>query len=245
MIKLTAAILLWGIVASGASPTWAEGEAVQFVAPRISGNLETNKTGLLVELHRYLMRAAGIEDQLKVLSEARALLLMESGAVDGYYPSWVPNNFKVDVLYSAPLMRVEFYIFTAPNAPVISTLAGLAGKRVGLLEGYRLQLPLAEVPGLYVSHAVNGMALYTMLESGRLDAVIMSKNEVMFLCDRRELPLLSYDAKAILAHKYLGYSFLNNSKGVRLQRQVNAAIYRLQQSGDLAQAFPSLTPFLQ
>ncbi|UTA48075.1 transporter substrate-binding domain-containing protein [Simiduia sp. 21SJ11W-1] len=243
MIKLTTALLL--IVVAGACLGQQASLQASFVAPRIPVNLEADQSGLLADMHQLLMAHADIESTMKVLSHARAQRMMEAKAVDAFFPSWLPNHFDVDMLYSSPLMRVEFFIFTASGQPALAQLADLQGKRLGILEAYRLSLPLDDVPGLFVHRAINAQALYNMLASGRVDAIIMSKNEVELVCSLRNLPMLSFDPKAMLDHKYLGYSFLNNAKGVVLQRRVNAAILKLQKSGELVRRFPNFEPYLR
>lgn len=244
MIKRVIATALMLLLAA-ISRVQADTLQATFVAPRIPVNLESDQSGLLVEIHRMLMAQANIDDDFSVVSLARAQLMLESREVDAFYPAWVPNNFDVDTLYSAPLMRVEFYIFTAHGSPAIARLQDLQNSRLGILEAYRLALPFESVPGLFVNRAVNGLSLYNMLANGRVDAIIMSKNEVELLCELRQLPMLSFDAKAMVDHKYLGYSFLNNAKGVQLQKRVNAAILALQKSGALVHRFPTLEAYLR
>lgn len=243
MMKLAAlGIALVLVLAQSAT---AEHLSAKVAAPRLPVHLETNKSGLLAELHELLMAEADVQSTLQVSSYARAVLKLESAQVDAYFPSWLPNHFKVDVLYSAPLMRVEFYIFTAQGKPRVSRLDELAHMRLGTVEGTLLELPLDSVPGLFVVPGVNATSLYNMLNQGRLDALLISKNEMDILCEQLGVPMLNYDPSAMQAHKYLGYSFLNNAKGIKLQRQINAAILRLQQSGELARRFPTIAGYLQ
>ncbi|AFU99787.1 substrate-binding periplasmic protein [Simiduia agarivorans] len=216
-------------------------DAAQFSAPRVPVHLEADHSGFLVELHQWLMQRAGIDAGLTVVPIQRATHLLETGAVDGLYPSWVPAKYHANVLFSSPLMQIDHYLFSAPGKPVYSSLAQMSGKRLGVVQGYEIGLDYT-VPDLWVAYAANSEALVTMLLSGRIDAMLLSLNEVKLLQLQQAAPAFGYDSKATLARRYLGYCILNNEKGLQLQRKINHAIYAGQRSGELYQRFPQLTP---
>lgn len=216
-------------------------ETAKFSAPRVPIHLEANHTGFLVELHQWVMQRAGIEAPLTVVPLQRATHLLETGAVDGLYPSWVPAQYNTNVLFSSPLLQIDHYLFSAPGKPVFSSLAQMSGKRVGVVQGYEIGLDYT-VPELWVAYAINSQALVTMLLSGRIDAMVLSINEVKLLQATQSAPAFGFDANSNIARRYLGYCILNNEKGVVLQRKINEAIYQGQRSGDLYRRFPELTP---
>lgn len=216
-------------------------DSVSFSAPRVPIHLEADHSGFLVDLHYWLMQRAGIDAGLTVVPIQRATHLLETGAVDGLFPSWVPAKYHTNVLFSAPLMQIDHYLFSAPGKPVFSNLEQMGGKRLGVVQGYEIGLDYT-VPDLWVAYAANSQALVTMLLSGRIDAMLLSLNEVKLLQLQQAAPAFGYDSNRILARRYLGYCILNNDKGVQIQRKINKAIYTGQRSGDLYRRFPQLTP---
>lgn len=229
-----AAAGFWLLV-SGAS--LAEPLEANFVAVRVPVHLESDHSGQLAEVHRWLMQQADISAELVIMPRVRATKMLESRQVDGLYPAWVPSNYKLPVLFSSPLLQTDFFIFTAPQQNVISKVRGLAGKRLGLVKSYNLKLDFSDVKDLVITYASNSKKLISMLSKGRVDAVILGEQEAETARKSLALPPLRYNAKAMLLRKYLGYCFINNEKGVQLQKRINAVIYRAQKSGDLAKHF--------
>ena len=147
----------------------------------------------------------------------------------------------VKVLFSSPLMQVDHYLFSAPGKPVFSDAASMAGMRLGMVQGYEVGLDFS-VKDLWVAYASNSQALVAMLLGGRIDAMLLSLDEVRLMQRDPSAPQFGYDPDLMVARRYLGYCLLDNAHGQLLQKKINQAIFQAQTSGELLRRFPQLSP---
>jgi polar amino acid transport system substrate-binding protein len=111
------------------APTNVAMPLAQFKDGRISG-------GILMDLGTAIAKRLGRTAQFVSVPSKRVSLVLAKGEADGVcyvMPHWIDGDFR----WSRPLIPNTVLLVAHAKAPVVRSIAELAGKKVGTVAGYR------------------------------------------------------------------------------------------------------------
>lgn len=169
-IYITIALLLF-------NPVIAKSDTITIVAPLLGERLFTkDKKGFWADMSRQILTDLTEPHSLIALPFKRALAAFKSDDFDciWLFDKTLLGNLGVDVtglIESESVFESTQHIFLSPRIPMISSLADLGGKRVGIGSGsnYEPQLRNASAKLVLLSDQSSKIR---MLDNDRLDAFI-------------------------------------------------------------------------
>lgn len=166
--------ILWVLCASvGAS----ERERIRIAVPDFSHLTTEAGDGIYQRILARAVENLDVEMHATFYPIRRALLVFEQGEADCIYSSTeaLERKFgKEELIFSFPLGKFSFFLFTLKNAPPIANVNDLQVKQVGVVSGQEhfLHPFLEDHHDLDVVWSRSDALNVSMLEHGRFEAVI-------------------------------------------------------------------------
>lgn len=206
--------------------------------------VESAASGLFIDLVEPVAAEAHQPIRISVMPPPRAVQSFASGSQAMLFPA-------LDVLFPVgmPIVRSkeaidckEDYVFTRRGTPLLSSLADLKGKRVGITRGYPYAREVSESTQYTVETANTDYANLRKLIAGRLDAFILDEKTGIRALEANGLTQqVQYDAKRPVFRQEVYYAFQNNAEGKALAERFSAALERLKRDGRYQKITRSIT----
>lgn len=160
----------------------------------------------------------------------RALLVFERGEADCIYSSTeaLEQNFRrEELIFSYPLGKFSFFLFTPKNNPPIANVSALQNKPVGVVSGQEHFLhPFLENHHLDVVWSRNDALNVSMLEYGRFEAIIGAIPDIRPYLDR-----LSYSPDHPLLESFDRLTCHNTERNQAFLTKLSRELRKLKRDG--------------
>lgn len=224
--------LCWGAVK--AEPL----QKVTILGTDVDTLLEAPGKGPFVDFIQDLGKRINIEFTIRIVPGKRAISLYENED----YLAWFPIHlFYVDDLNavnkpsvgSLPILTLKWGVFGAPGSAPFSSFEALAGKRVGLSQGYMYHPKVEADQAMVKILNPNEKRNILMLLRGRLDATIMYPHDLERMRQELGVPPLVFSPAADVGSTDLGIMFPDTVTGRALRDRVNVGMKQMWQEGVL------------
>ncbi|WP_179105635.1 substrate-binding periplasmic protein [Vreelandella utahensis] len=169
-------------------------------APNLANLIERDGSGVYQRLMARALEPLDVKVESAFYPYRRALQMFEQSRVDCLLSLTDVVRRRVGsdaIVYSYPLGRFSFHIFTLAENPPVESLEALEGRVVGSIKGHELYLgPITEGDMQMESVRSEAQAV-RMLKMGRLDALIAALPDI-----RPHLDRLSYAPDRPLLESY-------------------------------------------
>ncbi|MFZ5485318.1 MAG: substrate-binding periplasmic protein [Pseudomonadota bacterium] len=227
MLRVPFAGLLWLVCG------WAQA-ALSVVTYPIPVHVESERSGLFVELTQAVAATAGIPVKLTVMPPPRAVQAFLAGQQHVLFPALEvlfpdPGRF---VRSSEPIDCKEDFVFTRAGAPKRVSLADLKGLRVGVTRGYPYAREVLANTSYTLEHAVSDEANIRKLMAGHIDAFILDeKTGVKAFAKLGLAERMQYQAGAPVSRQAVFYAFQPTPAGRRQAEAFSRALLDMKKDG--------------
>jgi ABC-type amino acid transport substrate-binding protein len=176
------------------------GQSVTVAAPNLANLIEPDGSGIYQRLMARALEPLDVKVEPVFYPYRRALRMFEESRVDCLLSltDVVRRRIGSDaIVYSYPLGRFSFHIFTLAEDPPIESLEALEGRVVGSIKGHELYLGPTIKGDMALESVPSEAQAVQMLKMGRLDALIAALPDI-----RPHLDGLSYDPDRPLLESY-------------------------------------------
>ena len=139
--------------------------------------------GLSVDLVRAAYAAVGVDVEFKVMSYARCMELLNTGEEVGCFNT--PDDADIRAQQKLPQHALDTdlaYVYTRAESPQASlTLEQLAGKAVGIVNGYRYGDAFMHDPMILREFSASDLQNLKKLAAGRLDYIVLYERVARYL----------------------------------------------------------------
>jgi len=222
-----------------AAPVPATGP-VSVVTFPIPGHVESAQKGHFVELTLAMGEAAGLALDLKVQPPSRSIGEFLEGRRMVLFPG-------LDVFFDAahPRVRTRYsfnckkdYIYTIKGRPAYATLAALAGRHVGLTQGYPYGPEVTRRKDIHYETALSDEANVQKLLKGRIDAFIVETSAGTRAFQSQDvLDQMQFDDDKPVSQQDVYWAFQNTDEGRALANKFDLALEALLARSDFYQRF--------
>lgn len=173
-MKLVGRLLTLGAVLVGGSALAAP---VQISVIELPGIIEPPGKGVYYDVLQDVAKGAGLEFEIGIKPMARVFDDLNNGRAQCILPG-LSDGIKVPHVSGKPFNGVNYYIYTPEGAPLISSLEGLAGKRVGKIHGFTYSPEIDNATHFTAEAGKDEETNIKKMRAGRLDAIIGAKQDV-------------------------------------------------------------------
>lgn len=180
--------------------------------------------GILMDLGTAIARRLGRTARFVSVPSKRVSMVLSKGEADGVcyvMPHWIDGDFD----WSRPVIPNRMLLVAHVKAPLVQTVAALAGLPIGTVAGYRYPELEAVLGKRFVrDDAPSGELSISKLRAGRTQYAIMG--ESMFDYQRRTDATFQVRAELVIASVWTQCAFSRNSKipFVQVDKAINALI---------------------
>lgn len=212
-------------------PISAMSETIKVVSFPLTRLVESHEKGVFVERLRRLSKAAELDIELSIVPVARASRFFRMGEYDIFFPA-IPSRFPdtQKVLFlPEPVFSRKDYIFTRKGSKPLSTFRSLENRTVAITLNFSYAKELFEVPGIEFVKGNSDKAAAKLLLTGRADAYVVEINSALSAFrSLNALEKVQYTPEKPCHEQKGSYLFHNTKRGQRLQKQLSAAMAKLQ-----------------
>jgi polar amino acid transport system substrate-binding protein len=233
----------WLAFLTGGLPVVAQAQ-VEVTTYPIPVHVESNTSGLFVELTLAVARQAGTDIRISVLPPPRAVANFVSGQNAVLFPA-------LDVLFpvGAKIVRTreaidckEDFIFTRRGTPLLTALKDLKGRRVGITRGYPYAREVSQNGLFKVEEALSDEANIRKLMAGHIDAFVLDEKTGVKAFQQMGLTgQMQYASGLPVSRQEVYYAFQNNAEGRKLAEGFSAALEKLKRDGQYQQITQGIT----
>lgn len=191
--------------------------------------MEPDGSGLYQRLMARALEPLDVEVREVFYPYRRALQAFEMGQVDCVFSltDILLERFSEDeVVYSFPLGKFSFHIFTSAEEEPIRSIAGLEGKSVGIIMGHEAYLDSVLGEGFQTGTARNDAQAVRMMGAGRFDAIIAAIPDITPFLDQ-----LNYSPDHPVLESYDRLNCHNTDSNREFIGAVSAELLRLKGAG--------------
>ncbi|EON91965.1 hypothetical protein MARLIPOL_10086 [Marinobacter lipolyticus SM19] len=218
---------MWVFCASAGA---SEGDRIRIAVPGLSHLTTEAGDGVYQKIIARALENQDVEVNESFYPIRRALLVFEQGEVDCIYSSTeaLAQTFGQDeLIFSFPLGKFSFFLFTLKNSPPMVSVSALENKRVGVVSGQEHFLhPFLENHHLDVVWSRNDALNVSMLEYGRFEAVIGAIPDIRPYLDR-----LSYSPDHPLLESFDRLTCHNTERNRSFLTQLSRELKKLKRDG--------------
>lgn len=204
-------------------------EPVTVAVPPLDSLLEEDGQGVYQRLMDRALEALGTEVRQYYYPYRRSLQAFEAGQVDclfSFTDVLLQQHDRDDIVYSYPLGKFRFHIFTRADEAPLRSLEELEGLVVGSVMGHDVYLDLVEGLELPLEVARSDFHGVRMLRAGRLDALIAAVPDISPYLDQ-----LSHDPDSPLLESHDRLNCHNTERNRDFLKALSAELARLREQG--------------
>ena len=231
------------VMVMGLGPaTYAAGNRFTVAAPQLANLIDPDGSGAYQRLVERAIEPLEMSVEPIFYPYRRALKVFETAQVDCLLsltdvvrPRFAEDRF----IYSYPLGKFSFHIFTRAEAPPIESLEALEGMVVGSIKGHELYLESVLHEKMTLEAVRSEAQAVQMLRMGRLDALIAATPDILPHLDR-----LSYAPEHPLFQSFDRINCHNTEQNRAFIRALSEQLRRLKESGVYQEVMgPLYVPF--
>jgi len=157
------------------------GETVKIIAEDawypFSGRQEGGVAGISVDLVRESFKAEGIDVAFDAMNYDRGMSLVAEGMAVGCFDGTrTSENENVYLWTDEPLFTNNDYFYSRADDPgTIASVADLAGKKIGLTQGYEYGDAIDLHENLNKEYSLSDAVILKKLLAGRVDVIILTE----------------------------------------------------------------------
>lgn len=194
--------------------------------------IDENK-GVFVELAKEIAKKAGLKVSIKVEPPLRTVDNFQKGSVQCIFPALdvnFPPGTKIE--RSESIYIKHDFAFLKKGDPLINTIKGLEGKKVGITKGYPYVAELTENKKILIDMADSDEINAKKLTGGRIDAFVVEEKTGLQAFKNVELiDKIDYDKNAPLSKQDVYFAFPPNDTGKTLAKKVTDAMKAMKADG--------------
>ena len=210
------------------------GETIKVGTFPIPLMVESSTKGVFVELTQAIAKEAGLSIEIIVAPPKRTIKDFGNGKLQGLFPA-LDVTMPVAFERSNSIYVKRDFAFTQSSKPKVTSIAGLAGKKVALTAGYPYAKEVSSASGALFSTATDDPKNIKKLLSGRVDVfVVEEKSGLKAIQGEGAASKIHYDSASPLSKQDVYYAFQKSGKGKEWADKFSAALEKLKQNGQFA-----------
>lgn len=189
--------------------------------------------GVFVELTKEIAKRAGLTVSIKVEPPLRTVDNFQKGSVQSIFPALdvnFPAGAKIE--RSDSIYVKQDFAFIKKGTPMLNTIKGLEGKKIGITKGYPYVAELTGNKNVIMDAADSDELNAKKLAAGRIDAfVVEEKTGLQAFKNVNLLDQIDYDKQIPLSKQDVYYAFPSNEIGKTLAKKVSDAMNAMKADG--------------
>lgn len=227
------ALLYWLLLCSAMT----RAEHLLTVAPNVERQQRTVFEAGYSAMHHLIAGQAGLDTRLQFMPIAQAQRMLADGHARIQLGGVCGVKRSTPVLYSLPYAQFERHLIAIDDTPVITRLADLRGKRLGLVKGYFYQLPEAselQQQGIDLSYSAGVRESLEALLVGDVDVILANAYVINNIAkSMHQAARLNYQVDQPFSERQICYVVANQPGAQDLVDKLNHAVVELYQRGTL------------
>jgi len=209
---------------------FAVADSCKFVTFPIPLMVESSEKGIFIELTKEIGKRSGLDISIEVLPTKRAVHEFGSAKFDGFFPG-------LDIMFNKKISPSnEIYIkydfaFTKKGSGLITTVEGLAGKKIGITSGYPYAKEIITNKSLDFETANNDLNNTKKLSAGRIDVFIVEEKSGLKALESSGVTNIVYPKGKPLSKQKVYYAFQPDSKGKQFASKISEALLSMKKDG--------------
>lgn len=227
MKKLAAGFLCCFTAIAAAEPPTSE--PIKIAVPHITSLLEKDQSGVYQRIFNLALNKTDLNVKQLFMPYKRALTTFENGSVDCVFSftKVLQEKFgEENILYSFPLGAFGYYMFTPAGSPPITDVSQLLSLKVGATTGHDSYFRSALNEGTKLSFVSSDEQNVTMLEMGRIDAMIAAVPDIYPF-----LPKLSFSSSHPLVFSFDRITCSKSNRNQAFLEKVSPALRAMKVNG--------------
>lgn len=209
----------------------SEGDVYKIGTFPIPLMVESQDSGVFIELAKELARRADIRIEIKIDSTKRTLAAFEEGEIAGFFPALSANLPKNAEFSSVIYTKKDFGFVVKPNKPPKS-IADLNGKTVGLTAGYPYVVEIIRNPLVRIDYANADVLNVRKLIRGRCDVfVVEEKSGLRAFRQENAMNQVTYEPNYPLSQQEVFFAFQPSAEGKMLAKKISEALDAMKKDG--------------
>lgn len=192
--------------------------------------VESEDTGVFVELTQQLAQVANLEIKIVVMPTKRVIQAFEAETIDGFFPA-------LDVMLEHPASKTQniyikkdFAFVKAGHSPP-TRINQLSHKKVGLTLGYPYIDGITQHDEARIEFAMDDVSNMSKLANGRIDVFIVEEKSGLRALHRSGARKIVYDPTAPLSQQDVYYALQDSARHRAIARRLSLALGELKRSG--------------
>ncbi|GAK54543.1 amino acid ABC transporter, periplasmic [Candidatus Moduliflexus flocculans] len=194
--------------------------------------IEDEEHGVFIEVFQEVVKRVGERVELIISSGNRSKKMFCDGDVDIYFPA-LENSLTCSFVSSAPFYRKEEIVFVPEGSPIISDIAQLEGKLVGVTKGYSYGAGLVSNSKIDLDYADSDVLNMRKLSKGRIQAFVVETQSGLKALQESGVTNVAYDVKKPLSARATYFAFHETDEGRALAEKFSNAIEAMISDGTL------------
>ena len=216
------------LLAGGA---WAK--TVKIGTYQIPLMVESKDKGVFIELLKEVAKRSGDSIEIVVMPPKRTVGAFHGGKLDGFFPC-LDVLLQKEAAKSAPIYVKQDFAFTRSDSPLITSMAGLEGKKVGITVGYPYAKALMTNPKIKLEAAASDVLNMKKLSRGRIDAFVVEEKTGLKALKESGAQNIHYPQGKPLSKQEVYFAFQPTPEGKALARRFSKALADMKKDGSFA-----------
>lgn len=223
-------LLSAGILLAATGQVLADGKAIVLGSFPIPVMVIDANTGVFVELAKEMGRRAGYAVTIEVAPPQRTVGQFGSGATDGVIPALAVTTPMPHARSESIYVKKDF-VFTKAAKPVLTSIADLEGKSVGITLGYPYVAELTTNTKIKLATANTDEANFAKLDSDRIAAFVVEEKTGLGALKASKLSGITYDPAKPLSSQDVYIAFQNKPDGKAMAEKFSKALAEMKADG--------------
>lgn len=207
-------------------------ETVKFVTFPIPLMVENKDKGVFVDLAKEVARRAGFDAEVAVVPPPRAIGDFLEGKADALFPALDVNFPDTSKFFrSENIYEKKDFAFTKKGGAQLTSIADLAGKKVGITNGYPYVKELTENKSIRFQPTQTDEQNAEKLRDGRIDAFVVEEKSGLKAFEKtKSSDAIQYDPAKALSTQSVYYA----CKSKELADRISKALADMKSDGTFA-----------
>ncbi len=221
-------MLSLALLAGGA---WAK--TVKIATFQIPLMVESKDKGVFIDLVKEVAKRTGDSIEIVVMPPKRTVGAFHGGKVDGFFPC-LDVLLQKEAAKSEPIYVKQDFAFTRSDSPLITSIAGLEGKKVGITIGYPYAKAVMTNPKIKLEAAASDVLNMKKLSKGRIDVFVVEEKTGLKALKESGAGNIHYPQGKPLSKQDVYFAFQPTPEGKALAQRFSKALADMKKDGSFA-----------
>ncbi|MCP4671303.1 MAG: transporter substrate-binding domain-containing protein [Desulfobacula sp.] len=192
--------------------------------------VESPDKGIFIEVTKEIAKRSGLDIEIKIFPTKRTVINFHENKVDGFFPA-LDVMINKDISPSEEMYFKKDFVFVKEGSSPVSTIEGLAGKKVGITMGYPYAKKITDAQGFTIEVAPNDMVNIKKLAAGRIDVFIVEEKSGLQALKESGVSGITYEAGKPISKQKVYYAFQPDAKGKEVAAKFSQALSSMKKDG--------------